>query len=188
MIEMKNVCFSYGEHEILRNFNLTVRNGQCVCLKSPSGGGKTTVFRLITGLETPQSGEITAPKRLAVVFQEDRLIEGLSLKRNVLLPLDKSSYGYAVELLKKFGLGEFLNTPVKNLSGGMKRRAAIVRALSFGGDALLLDEPFNGIDSENKKIIADTIHTDVLDKGIPVLLSTHIPADADLLGAKTVEL
>ncbi len=188
MIELKNICFSYGEREILKDFNLAVNNGECVCLKSPSGGGKTTVFRIIEGLETPKSGELIAPERLSVVFQEDRLIKGLSVKRNILLSTPKERQAYALELAERFGLGGFLNTPVRKLSGGMKRRVAIIKALSFNGEALLLDEPFNGIDAENKKIIAETIKKDFIDKGIPVLISTHIPEDAELLGAKTIEL
>ncbi len=188
MIELKNICFSYGEREILKDFNLTVGNGECVCLKSPSGGGKTTVFRIIEGLETPKSGEVIAPERLSVVFQEDRLLKGLSVKRNILLATENEHYAYALSLAEKFQLGEFLNTPIRKLSGGMKRRVAIIRALAFRGDALLLDEPFNGIDDENKKIIAKVLKEDFLEKGVPVLLSTHIDADAELLGAKIKEL
>lgn len=188
MIELKNVCFSYGEREILNDFSLTVNDGECVCLKSPSGGGKTTVFRIIEGLEIPDSGEVSAPERLSVVFQEDRLIKGLSVKRNILLATEKEHYSYALSLAERFGLGDFLNTPIRKLSGGMKRRVAIIKALAFGGDALLLDEPFNGIDSENKKIIAETIKRDFSDRGVPVLLSTHIDADAELLGAQIKEL
>lgn len=188
MIELKNICFSYGEREILKDFDLTVSGGECVCLKSPSGGGKTTVFRIIEGLELPISGQVTAPERQSVVFQEDRLLKGFSVKRNILLATEKEHYTYALELAKRFGLGEFLNTPVRKLSGGMKRRVAIIKALAFKGDALLLDEPFNGIDDENKKIIAKTIKEDFLEKGIPVLVSTHIDADAELLGAKIKEL
>lgn len=188
MIELKNVDFAYGDRQILTDFSLTVADGECVCLRSPSGGGKTTVFRLIAGLEQPQGGTVSAPEKLSVVFQEDRLISRLSLKKNVLLPLSKDRYLYALDLLSKVGLGDFSVTSVTKLSGGMKRRAAIVRALGFGGDALLLDEPFNGIDSENKRIIAQIIKTEVLKKGIPVLISTHVAEEAELLNARTVEL
>ncbi len=188
MIKLENVSFSYGDLQILKNFNLTVENGECVNLKAPSGGGKTTVFRLIAGLETPQNGEIIAPKKLSVVFQENRLIGKLSLKRNVTLALPNNNHQKAIELLTEVGLGDFLNTPVNRLSGGMKRRAAIVRAVAFCGDALLLDEPFNGIDSDMKIIVANIIKREVLNKNIPVIISTHIEEDALLLNAKTVHL
>ena len=80
MIEMKNVCFSYGDREVLKDFNLTVHDGQCVCLKGPSGCGKTTVLRLLLGLIEPDSGEISGAEKPSVVFQEDRLLNGFSLK------------------------------------------------------------------------------------------------------------
>lgn len=188
MIELKDVCFAYDDLPILNNFNLTVKKGECINLSAPSGRGKTTVFRLICGLESPISGEITAPEKMAVVFQENRLIPELSLKRNVTLPLPKEYHKKAIELLVEIGLGDFLNTPVNRLSGGMKRRAAIVRAVAFCGDALLLDEPFNGIDSDMKIIVANIIKREVLNKNIPVIISTHIEEDALLLNAKTVHL
>ncbi len=188
MIKLENLSFSYGDLQVLKNFNLTVSKGECINIKAPSGGGKTTLFRLIAGLETPSDGKITAPQKLSVVFQEDRLLPSLSLKKNVTLPLPKSTHKRAIELLCEVGLGDFLNTPVNRLSGGMKRRAAIVRAVAFGGDALLLDEPFNGIDSETKTIVAEMIKREVLSKNIPVIISTHIDEDALLLNAKTVEL
>ena len=89
MLELKNVNFSYGEREILHDFNLKVENGQCVCLKGHSGCGKTTVLRLLLGLENATTGQIIKPKNPSVVFQEDRLVPSLSLKKNILLPLPK---------------------------------------------------------------------------------------------------
>lgn len=181
MIELKNVSFSYGDRPILDNFSLTVKDGQCVCLKGPSGCGKTTVLRLVLGLLTPVSGT----ERPSVVFQEDRLLNGFSLKTNVLLPpLTEAQQAKAIELLKEAGLYLALGKKVRALSGGMKRRAAIVRAVAFQGDALILDEPFNGIDPENKLKMAEMIKREFLDKGKPVLMVSHIDSDAELLNAE----
>lgn len=188
MIELKNVSFFYGDHEILSDFSLRVENGQCVCLKGYSGCGKTTVLRLVLGLEEPAMGEVVRPEKPAVVFQEDRLIPSLTLKKNVLLPLEKEKYKSALELIKEAGLGEALNKRVAELSGGMKRRAAIVRAVAFGGDALILDEPFNGIDAENREIMAKMIKREFTEKGKPVLMVSHIPADAELLNSTVAEM
>lgn len=188
MLELKNVSFSYGEREILRDFNLKVENGQCICLKGHSGCGKTTVLRLVAGLEIPSAGEIITSKNPAVVFQEDRLISSLSLKKNVLLPLEKENYEFAMKLINEAGLGDSLNKRVSELSGGMKRRAAIVRAVAFGGDALILDEPFNGIDADTREIMAKMIKREFLDKGKPVLMVSHIPADAESLNAEVLEM
>ena len=187
MTELKNIDFSYGEDKVLHKFNLTVNDGECVCLSGPSGCGKTTVLKLVMGLLKPDSGEISGVKRPSVVFQEDRLLSSFSLITNVLLPpLADERKTVAIELLKEANLGDSIHEKVRNLSGGMKRRAAIVRALCFEGDLLILDEPFNGIDAENKRIIAAIIKREYLDKGKPVLMVSHIPSDAELLNARVV--
>ena len=188
MIEMKNVCFSYGDREVLKNFSLTVLDGQCVCLKGPSGCGKTTVLKLLLGLLTPASGEISGNVNPSVVFQEDRLLSGFSLKTNVLLPpLSEEQQKSAIDLLNEAGLSDVLNKKVRYLSGGMKRRAAIVKAVAFQGDLLVLDEPFNGIDAENKLIMAEMIKREFLQKGKSVLMVSHIDSDAELLNAEIFE-
>ena len=184
MIELKNVSFSYGEQEILKNFNLKVENGQCVCLKGPSGCGKTTVLRLAMGLITPDSGEISGVDSPSVVFQEDRFLNGLSLEKNVLLPpLTDNQKAKAQDLIKEAGLDDAKHKKVRHLSGGMKRRTAIVRAVAFQGDAIILDEPFNGIDRENKLKMAEMIKREFLDKGKPVLMVSHVESDAEILNA-----
>ncbi len=188
MITLKNISFSYGERPILTDFSLTVPDGKCVCLKGPSGCGKTTVLRLVLGLLTPDSGEIEGCIQPSVVFQEDRLIDGLSLLKNVTLPLEKSARDVAIQLLCEANLGEAIGKKARNCSGGMKRRAAIVRAVAFNGDALILDEPFNGIDPENKQIMANIIKREFLQKGKPVLMVSHIDSDAKLLDAETIEI
>ncbi len=189
MIALKTVSFSYGERKILTDLDLEVKDGECVCLKGPSGCGKTTALRLLLGLLTPDSGEISGCDSPSVVFQEDRLLNGFSLKTNILLPpLTSEQQANAVRLLNEAGLGDALNKKVRNLSGGMKRRAAIVRAVAFGGDVLILDEPFNGIDRDNKRIMAAMIKREFLEKGKPVLMVSHLDEDAELLNAKIYEL
>ncbi len=188
MIELKNISFSYGEQEVLKDFSLKVEKGECVLLSGPSGCGKSTVFKLICGLLTPDSGQIIVPKKLSVVFQEDRLLTYLSLKSNVMLPVKKDKEPYVLSLLSEIGLGDAYTKKVRDLSGGMSRRAAIVRAVAFSGDVFILDEPFNGIDKENKQKLALMLKREVLDKGIPILLASHVKEDAELLGARTVKM
>ncbi len=188
MLELKNVTFSYGEREILHNFNLKVEDGQCVCLKGHSGCGKTTVLRLLLGLEKPTAGQIVSPKKVSVVFQEDRLVPSLSLKKNVLLPLEKEKHEFALSLIVEAGLGNALNKRVSELSGGMKRRVAIIRAVAFDSDALILDEPFNGIDADTREIMAKIIKREFINKHKPVLMVSHIPADAKALNAVIFEM
>lgn len=188
MLELKNVCFSYGDNRVLQNFNLSVLDGQCVCLSGASGCGKTTVLRLIAGLEQASSGTVTVQGKVSVVFQEDRLLWWYSLFENLKKAVDEFDEDKAMKLLDEVGLAEVKRKKISSLSGGMKRRAAIVRAILFGGDVLLLDEPFNGIDSDNKKKIADIIKREYLQKGKIVLMVSHIIEDAELLGAEIIKM
>ena len=188
MINVKNLNFSYGDNEVLTNFNLTVNDGECVQLFGISGSGKTTVLRLILGLEKPHSGNVTAPENISVVFQEDRLLENVDVQSNIRLVLPKEQYSFADNLLKEFDLYNIRKKRVSELSGGMKRRVALIRAIAFAGDVLILDEPFNGLDYNNKIIAAKIIKREFIQKNKPVLLITHISEDADLLNAKTINL
>ena len=186
MIEIKNVSFAYGEKKVLSDFSLTVNDGESVCLSGSSGCGKTTVLRLVAGLETPDSGEIVSSENISYVFQEDRLVPNLSIIKNIMLCLPKEKKEFALALLKEAGLEGVKDKKPSELSGGMKRRAAIVRAAAFGGDVLLLDEPFNGLDSDTKTKIAKMIRREF--KGKTVLMVSHIKEDANLLYSKTIEM
>ncbi len=188
MIELKNISFSYGDLEVFKGFNLTVNNGECVQLYGASGSGKTTAVRLILGLNQADIGNVVVPQKISVVFQDNLLLENIDVLKNVRLPLKKEEYVIADNLLKEFDLYDVRKKRVSLLSGGMKRRVALVRALAFCGDALILDEPFNGLDDQNKLIAAQIIKRDFLDKNKSVLLITHIKDDALLLDAKTVKI
>lgn len=188
MVELKDISFSYGELKILEDFNLTVKEGESICLWGKSGSGKTTVLKLILGLIKAQKGSVSAPNKISCVFQEDRLIENLTLEKNIKLVLSKEQYEKADKLIAEFGLSKFKKTKVQELSGGMKRRVAIIRALAFGGDLLVLDEAFNGIDSKNREKIAKIIKREFLDKNKAVIMVTHISADAEALNAQIIKI
>lgn len=188
MIELKNIEFSYGQQKILKDFSLSINDGQCVQLSGVSGSGKTSVARLILGLEKPQKGQIIAPPKISCVFQEDRLLENLDAQKNIRLVLSKDKYALADDLLKLFGLYEHRKKKVSQLSGGMKRRISLIRAITYGGDALILDEAFTGLDLENKRIAADVIKREFLDKNKSILLISHVTEDGDLLNAKIVNI
>ena len=188
MIELKNVSFSYGELQILKNYNLAVNRGECVQLYGASGAGKTTVARIILGLEDADDGNIIVPKKISTVFQEDRLLENFDIQKNIRLVLSKEQYAIADNLLKEIGLYDVRKKKAAALSGGMKRRVALIRAIAYGGDALILDEPFNGLDIDNKQIAAKIIKREFIDKNKPVLLITHVKEDAELLNAKIVNI
>ncbi len=188
MIELNNINFSYGNKQIINNFSLKVNQNERICLCGESGCGKTTVLKIISGLIIPQSGIVNIPNKISYVFQEDRLIPNLSVLKNLTLFLPKDKKQLAEELIKQAGLTEFINKKPDQLSGGMKRRLAIIRAICFDGDALLLDEPFNGLDIDNKILMSDLIKKAFTDKNKPVIMVSHVDEDIEILNARKVNL
>lgn len=180
MVKLDNVDFSYGKHRVLHNFSLFAGDGESVCLFGPSGCGKTTVLRIIAGLLTPSSGRVEAKGKISVVFQEDRLIPSLTVKQN----LEVTAGGSGA--LSALGLDGAADKMPADLSGGMARRTAIARAVEYGGDILLLDEPFNGLDDENRRTAARLIRETFAGK--TVIAVSHHGEDAVLLGARTVKM
>ncbi len=189
MIKLEKVTKSFGEHNVLDNLTLSFDTGSRTAIMGPSGCGKTTLFMLVAGLISPDFGKIVRSEdmRFSAVFQDDRLCENLSLYANIKLVVSKS-VGKAEILndIEKLGLEDFENKPVSVLSGGMKRRASIIRAMLADFDTLILDEPFNGLDEKTRKEAADYI-LDKLDNRTLILI-THNPDDVKLLGCETVTL
>ena len=185
MVKFNNVNFSYGKKQILKDFNLEIKDGERICLFAPSGYGKTTVLRLIMGLCKPQSGTVQGieDKTYSVVFQEDRLLPSKTVYENVtLFGGDEDTE----ELLSELGLSDAANLYPAELSGGMARRVAIARALNRKGDIYIFDEPFNGIDRENLEKTAGFI----LEKtdGKTFIAVSHSPFEAELLKTKIVNI
>ena len=188
MIEFKNVSFSYEDTPVINNLSFTVESGKNLLITGTSGCGKTTVMRLMLGLIQSDSGTVSAPSNITAVFQEDRLIEKLSAYKNIILPLDKRQIKKADELITELNLDGIKSKHPADLSGGMKRRVAILRAVSYGGDAIILDEPFNGIDDENIRLIVKMINREFTEKGKSVILISHNVKDAAYFGADILKL
>ena len=167
-IEIKNINKSFdgrGKNlSVLEDINLTVNDGELVCLLGPSGCGKTTLLRLIAGLDQPTSGEIIANGELvekpsgdrAVIFQQYSLFPWLTVIQNVTFGLEISggskeeNIQAAERYLKSVGLLEFKDSYPHELSGGMKQRVAIIRSLLNHSPILLMDEPFSALDMQNR--------------------------------------
>ena len=181
----RHLSKSYQNRPVLSDVSLTVQPGERCALMAPSGMGKTTLFRLLLGLETADQGNIQAASAGAV-FQENRLIESLSPIENVRLalpPLPKAdTRAELFSILSSLLPAESLMRPVSTLSGGMKRRCALARALLSPSEILILDEPFTGLDEDTKKQAVQFIET--WQKGRPLLFSTHDPKDVLLLQAR----
>ena len=187
-IVIENISKAFEGKQVLFSFSARIREGECTSVMGPSGCGKTTLARLIIGLEAPDRGSIkNVPERISAVFQEDRLCEDFGAISNVrfVTGREKSDAEIAAEL-SSLGLADSLKIPVRNLSGGMKRRVALARALCRDFDLLLLDEPFKGLDAALKEQVAAHIRTRT--EGKTVICVTHEEEDAGLLGAKTVIL
>ncbi|MBO7218287.1 MAG: ABC transporter ATP-binding protein [Clostridia bacterium] len=171
MIEFKNVSLAFFEREVLKDFSVTFPEKGIVLITGASGSGKTTITRLILGLTAPDKGEVkTNAAKISVVFQEDRLVPTLSALSNVAIVSDNKE---AEKRLSDMELSDSQGLFPDELSGGMKRRVAIARALAFGGDVLLLDEAFNGINEALAKRILEKIAAEYSDRLI--IAVTHQP-------------
>ena len=169
-IRVEGLCKAYGGKPVLTDLTAVFPQG-VTCVTAPSGTGKTTLLRLLLGLERPDSGSIRgADCRWAAVFQEDRLLEGLPAAANLRFALGEVPSA-AGTMLDRLGLRLEDPKPVREWSGGMKRRLALARALLAPAEALALDEPFTGLDLENRSRCLELIRAAGREK--PVLLATH---------------
>ena len=185
---MDGLCKRYGDKDVLRGFSMNLPAGGTTCLMAPSGAGKTTLLRLMCDLEKPDSGIVRGMEgtRIGVVFQEDRLLDWLDPVENLRLTAPGLTRDAAADALIRFGLGDSLHEPVCRLSGGMRRRVALLRALLAPSDILLLDEPFNGLDAATRSGVMAL--TRELLPPRTALLITHDPDEAAALGAAIVGL
>lgn len=188
-IEIKNLSKSYDGTPVLENVTLTLSADRPVCIMGQSGRGKTTLFNILLGLIQSDSGEVKGVenKKFSAVFQEDRLCEELSALMNLAIVQDNPDKVTLTELLLKMGLDtDEIRRPVSQLSGGQKRRVAILRALVSDSDAVLMDEPFKGLDEETRRTVIEQVKKLLGDRLLMVI--THNEEDAVLLGADIIDL
>ncbi|BDG60821.1 ABC transporter ATP-binding protein [Caldinitratiruptor microaerophilus] len=186
----------FGELEVLRGVDLTVRAGEVVCLVGPSGCGKSTLLRIAAGLETVQGGTVAVagtPVRgphpaVGVVFQEPRLMPWLTVAENIALGrrLVPALRAQVAELVVEMGLGDFLDALPKQLSGGMAQRVAIARGLFHHPELLLLDEPFSAVDALTRMRLQEMLLRVVRTRGTTMLLVTHDVDEAVYLADRVV--
>lgn len=169
-IRVRGLCKAYGETRVFQNFSAVYEMGRIYYLRQPSGSGKTTLLSILAGIEKADAGSIRVPERVSMLFQEDRLCEEYDAIKNVELVCGNRKQ--ASEALLKLLEPESLEKPCSSLSGGMKRRVALVRAMEAEADFVLLDEPFVGMDRENRRMAEQYIQE--RQQGRTILIATHI--------------
>lgn len=184
---MADICLNsvhkaYDGQAVLQNINACFVQGKRVALMGSSGRGKTTLVRLLLGLEKPDSGTISVPPgaRFCPVFQEDRLCEGFSAVENIALVLPRARRAQIEDRLALVGLtAQEFYKPVGQLSGGQRRRVALVRAVEAEGDVLVLDEAFKGLDDATRAQAYQYVLQNL--RGRTLLLVTHDRQEAEEL-------
>ena len=191
-MKIENLSFSYMdksvEKKVFDGLNLE-SNSRIICIMGHSGCGKTTLLHILAGLLKPFSGTVSDfPEKVSIMFQEDRLLPWLNAYENVALvqstPFERwnGQDDRASRILKNLDIDPAMD--IGSMSGGMKRRVALARALAFDSKALLLDEPFKGMDEDLTARAADLVRKQ--DK--LTIVSTHSEAEAEALGAEILRL
>lgn len=197
MLELKNISKSYGSKVIFKNFNLTVSEGRILALVGPSGGGKTTLLRMLAGLEKVDSGQIIyngeavsidhleERNLLGFVFQDFQLFPHMTVLENLILSPMKTmgtpkeaAKQKAIELLTRLGLGEHVEVYPHSLSGGQKQRVALARAMMIDPQVIGYDEPTSALDPELRKEVEQLILQN-RETGITQIVVTHDMAFAE---------
>lgn len=185
LVVFRKVDYRFGTRRVLHNVNFSLVPGSCAVLTGPSGTGKSTLVRIMTGLLLPHRGNVTLnARRVGFVFQEPRLLPWRTALQNILLPCDAQNPDTkrnALELLKAVGLSDAADRLPGELSGGMRQRVSLVRALAVRPDLLILDEPFTGLDAplrESMKMLIETmVHGGRSEANITVVQVAHHEQD-----------
>jgi NitT/TauT family transport system ATP-binding protein len=198
-VSLTDVTKIYGQGDsavlALDKISLTVAPGEFVCVIGASGCGKSTMLSLVAGLDKPTSGVLsTEGQRVTMMFQEPALFPWLTASKNVELALRARGVGKAErraraqELLETVHLGDFAKKRPHELSGGMRQRVAMARALAQDVDVLLMDEPFGALDAMTRDLLHDELERICADRSMSVLFVTHNVREAARLGDRVVVL
>lgn len=181
-IRVSHVSKMFNGQPVLSDVSFFFEKGSVNCLMGASGSGKTTLFRILMSLEEAETGSVTGVKRVSAVFQEDRLLEDYNAVENVCIVLPgHAKRQQTAGKLQRLLPGDCIYQPVRELSGGMRRRVALARAMFAASELLILDEPFTGLDSVSKELAFQFIRD--FRAGRTLLFSTHDRMDAEALGA-----
>lgn len=182
-MEVRNICKAFGSNTVLNNVSFSVPDGGRVLISAPSGRGKTTLLRIMMGTLKPDSGTVSGrPAKQACVFQEDRLQGDFSAVKCIKMTCPRTVTKEEIcRHMAELGLGDHGNKPVSQLSGGMRRRVAIIRAVLSDADIIYFDEPFTGLDVQTKQRVVEYINRYA--SGKTMVFVSHDINDSALLNA-----
>ncbi len=202
MLKLENIKFKYDNSNelILEGFNLELAEGETLAILGASGCGKSTILRIIAGLEIPQKGSVyingvdvskvpTEKRNVGFVFQEYALFPHMTVYDNINYGLNSKGNKKKIEdVAKLVGISEYLKRYPHELSGGQRQRVALARSIAYQPNILLLDEPFSNLDTELKDQIRNDLKNILNKTNITTILVTHDKDDANVLADKILSL
>lgn len=187
MLIAENISKSFGENAVIESFSREFSEGKATAILGKSGGGKTTLLNILMGLLSPDGGEVRREGKISALFQEDRLCENLTASANIRLVTGRRLSKAEINAeLAAVGLEGCENKPARVLSGGMKRRAAMLRALLAEYDILFADEPFKGLDEDTKRDVMRYFKEKTAGK--TVIFVTHDKDECEALADEIIRL
>ena len=188
LLAINHLDFYLGQSCIIEDFNFTLKRSEIVTLFGPSGCGKTTLLKVISKILEPRNGEVHFDGKISYLFQEHRLFESVSIYENIALVMKKENKEWILQELESVGLSHKDSKKYpQELSGGMRARAAFIRALAHDCDLLLLDEPFSGLDFKMREVLIKKV-TQLAKNNRAVILVTHDAYEACMLSHKIIFL
>lgn len=197
-VELNNVSMIYqspnSETRAIEDISLQISQGEFVSIVGPSGCGKSTLLDIICGLVKPTRGEVRVYSPVGYMLQRDHLFEWYTIRKNCLLGPEvqkqnlKEARRYVDYLLSTYGLGDFAEYYPRQLSGGMRQRAALIRTMAVKPEVLLLDEPFSALDYQTRLAVVDDVWSIVRREGKTAIFVTHDIAEAISMAGRIIVL
>jgi NitT/TauT family transport system ATP-binding protein len=202
IVEIKNLKKNYhtmnGEIVAVKDFSLSVKEGEFIAIVGPSGCGKSTILSILCGLENKSGGSIKYTARnkpvIGYMLQQDTLFPWKTILDNCLLGLEikrcltEEKKQKIIDILQKYGLKDFINHYPKTLSGGMRQRVALIRTLAIDPNILLLDEPFSALDYQTRLAVSDDVYQIIKKEKKTVIMVTHDLAEAISMADRIIVL
>lgn len=179
MLSIRNITHRFKDLAVLSDLSFDIGEEEIVSIMGPSGCGKSTLLRIIAGLIAPSGGRVEGVQnKISMIFQDDRLLPWHTTLKNISIVKEEKNQDQLRSLIQDVGLEGFEHYLPHQLSGGMKKRCSIARAFYYGGEILLMDEPFTGLDLSMRQEMTDMLLRVWKKRKRPVLFVTHEPEEA----------